>query len=494
MDLVPPKRSDRRPKVTDMEPSGADVEVVIDSPEAPVQGPEVDAPVERSGRATEVRSAANLERMESLVGGAIPADDASGSSSTRSILAPVLFSSSPPPSESSPLSSQPLSDRELVSEADKPEAKPPTTRRRPSFFDIGDDPASRSHLFNAEPAPFDSHVPSLPGRTGSDPKLDPDSGLLDIRRLAGLGSDPKKKKTKNRADEDIFRLTGGLFAASAAGPLIAPDLKALTAPVVPEGARSRESDRPSAALGASSTAPELAGATAPVGSAPAATATSRRSTRAAWAVGITALGAGLLVVALKLSKPDETATTATTMTTAPLVSASSPPSAMETAAPALPVITTPPIAPSDPDAPVKREKDPAVATPVTAAPRSTAPSSPGAPVTAPVVAAPIVTAPVVVAPPPPPPGGAEFNRSAAIAALSAAAGRAAGCKQPDDPAGGANVSITFAPSGRVTSSKVTTPPFQGTPTGGCIAAAFRAATVPPFEGAPVTVTKNVSIR
>ncbi len=481
-----------------MEPSGADVEVVIDSPEAPVQGPEVDAPVERSGRATEVRSAANLARMESLVGGAIPADDASGSSSTRSILAPVLFSSSPPPCESSPLSSQPSSDRELVSEADKPEAKPPTTRRKPSFFDIGDDPASRSHLFNAEPAPFDPHVPSLPGRAGSDPKLDPDSGLLDIRRLAGLGGDPKKKKkTKNRADEDIFRLTGGLFAASTSGPLIAPDLKALTAPVVPEGARSRESDRPSAALGASSKAPELAGATASVGSAPAATAASRRSTRVAWAVGITALGAGLLVVALKLSKPD--ATTATTRTTATLVSASPPPSAMETAAVALPVITTPSIAtpsiaPSDPGAPVKREKDPAVATPVTAAPRSTAPSSPVAPVTAPVVAAPIVTAPVVVAPPPPPAGGAEFDRSAAIAALSAAAGRAAGCKQPDDPAGGANVSITFAPSGRVTSSKVTTPPFQGTPTGGCIAAAFRAATVPPFEGAPVTVTKNVSIR
>jgi len=106
----------------------------------------------------------------------------------------------------------------------------------------------------------------------------------------------------------------------------------------------------------------------------------------------------------------------------------------------------------------------------------------------------VVTEPAVVTPPPPVAGGAEFDRAAAVAALNAAAGRAAACKQPDDPSGGATVSVTFAPSGRVTSSKVTTPPFQGTPTGGCIASAFRAAKVPPFEGTPISVTKNVSIR
>jgi hypothetical protein len=31
-------------------------------------------------------------------------------------------------------------------------------------------------------------------------------------------------------------------------------------------------------------------------------------------------------------------------------------------------------------------------------------------------------------------------------------------------------------------------------TGGCIASAFRSASVPPFEGVPVTVTKDVTIR
>jgi hypothetical protein len=37
-------------------------------------------------------------------------------------------------------------------------------------------------------------------------------------------------------------------------------------------------------------------------------------------------------------------------------------------------------------------------------------------------------------------------------------------------------------------------PFVGTPTGGCIATAFRSARVPPFDGGPVTVRKQVNIR
>jgi hypothetical protein len=36
--------------------------------------------------------------------------------------------------------------------------------------------------------------------------------------------------------------------------------------------------------------------------------------------------------------------------------------------------------------------------------------------------------------------------------------------------------------------------FQGTPTGSCIARAFRTVSVPPFAGEPVTVTKDVAIR
>ncbi len=90
--------------------------------------------------------------------------------------------------------------------------------------------------------------------------------------------------------------------------------------------------------------------------------------------------------------------------------------------------------------------------------------------------------------------GRAFDRGAAIAALTTAAHVAEGCKQPDAPKGVATVKVVFAPSGHVTSADVENPPFAGTPTGGCIAAAFRSADVPPFDGHPVIMTKRVTIR
>jgi hypothetical protein len=93
----------------------------------------------------------------------------------------------------------------------------------------------------------------------------------------------------------------------------------------------------------------------------------------------------------------------------------------------------------------------------------------------------------------PPSAEVAFDKGAASAALAAAAGQAGGCKQEGDPSGTARVQVTFVPSGRVTSANVQGPPFAGTPTGGCIARAFRSASVPPFTGDPVTVSKTVSI-
>ncbi len=91
------------------------------------------------------------------------------------------------------------------------------------------------------------------------------------------------------------------------------------------------------------------------------------------------------------------------------------------------------------------------------------------------------------------PGGGEFDKASANAALSGAMGQAAACKKEGDPSGKAQVSVTFAPSGRVTSANINGPPFAGTATGGCIAKAFRSASVPPFSGDPMTVTKTVNI-
>jgi len=90
--------------------------------------------------------------------------------------------------------------------------------------------------------------------------------------------------------------------------------------------------------------------------------------------------------------------------------------------------------------------------------------------------------------------GAPFDRAAAASALTAAAASASGCRRGADPSGTAAVTVTFAPSGRVTSVNVSGPPFAGTATGGCIATTLRRATVPPFTGAHVTVSKRIVVQ
>jgi hypothetical protein len=86
-----------------------------------------------------------------------------------------------------------------------------------------------------------------------------------------------------------------------------------------------------------------------------------------------------------------------------------------------------------------------------------------------------------------------FDKSAAIAALSAAAGNAQSCKTPDGPTGGGKVSITFMPSGRATNTSVSGD-LAGTAVGGCVARLFRSAKVPAFSGDAVTVSKSFSVQ
>lgn len=93
-----------------------------------------------------------------------------------------------------------------------------------------------------------------------------------------------------------------------------------------------------------------------------------------------------------------------------------------------------------------------------------------------------------------PSGAPPFDANAARSALASAAGAASGCKQEGEPSGTATVVVTFAPSGRVTSANISGPPFAGTKTGGCIAAAMRGAKVPAFSGDHVTVSKTVTIQ
>jgi cytoskeletal protein RodZ len=141
----------------------------------------------------------------------------------------------------------------------------------------------------------------------------------------------------------------------------------------------------------------------------------------------------------------------------------------------------PKAAPSEPAPAPKAEAAVAVAAVATEQP--TAPSEPAAP-----------KAPVVIhnALPPAAPG-TEFDRSAAVSALKSAAVQASSCRKDGDPSGSATLTITFAPSGRVTSATIQGPPFAGTPTGGCIASMMRHAQIPSFDGDRVTVTKTVVI-
>jgi len=111
--------------------------------------------------------------------------------------------------------------------------------------------------------------------------------------------------------------------------------------------------------------------------------------------------------------------------------------------------------------------------------------------------------PAIIAPAPGTPVAAEpkssepegpFNAEAARAALASSVAQASSCRKPGDPSGVAVVTITFSPSGRVTSATIGGPPFAGTPTGGCIAATLRRARVPAFTGDMVTVKKTVEIQ
>jgi hypothetical protein len=114
----------------------------------------------------------------------------------------------------------------------------------------------------------------------------------------------------------------------------------------------------------------------------------------------------------------------------------------------------------------------------------------------------------VAAPPPPPtspcgcaPGDLQcniscsanappFNKEAARSRIAAVQPTLiAACPQGwDDPSGVGHVTLTFEPTGSL-SSVVIDPPYAGTPMGTCIANKFRTVTVPAFSGdKPVTVS------
>lgn len=88
---------------------------------------------------------------------------------------------------------------------------------------------------------------------------------------------------------------------------------------------------------------------------------------------------------------------------------------------------------------------------------------------------------------------ALFNFSAAASAFSAAESSVSGCKSEGEPSGSGVVTVTFAPSGRVTSAVITGGPLVGTTIGGCVARLFRLAHVPAFDGPPKTIQESFTV-
>jgi predicted Zn finger-like uncharacterized protein len=297
----------------------------------------------------------------------------------------------------------------------------------------------------------DRPPPTVPGMEAS--------GLIDIRQLSAQMGRQQDDKKRSRVDDIMNLSSGGAFNASLSAPILAPPPIDMYAPAAGGGGLSGAPGRSKAliflALGA--------GAFVIVGAVGATTLLMRKGTEAdgATAGSASAAAAGIGSIA--------SATTA---------------AASETAAAAAPEATATESAAAS-NAPAATAAAPATATPAAAAPVAAAPVAPhpqAAP--APTHAAPAAPAPEADQP---------FNMGEAKSRLAAAAAAAQACKKPDGPVGTGRVIVVFAPSGAAQSATISGPPFEGTPTGACVAARFRGVHVPTFGGSPFSVSKSFTI-
>jgi len=96
----------------------------------------------------------------------------------------------------------------------------------------------------------------------------------------------------------------------------------------------------------------------------------------------------------------------------------------------------------------------------------------------------------MTAPEPPTHDPLPFDRSAAAAAMNAAAGMTSSCPAPATGQATVRVSVTFASTGRVTTAIANGKGVSGTATGSCIARKFQSIRLDAFQGPPVTVHKS----
>jgi predicted Zn finger-like uncharacterized protein len=287
------------------------------------------------------------------------------------------------------------------------------------------------------------------------------SGLIDIRQLSaqmGRGDDKKRSRV-----DDIMNLSsGGAFNGALAAPT-------LTAPAADQFGP-------------------------PTGDAGPAPAKSKGLIFLALGLGtfviVGAVGATMLLMH-KGSDADAaasaSASAAATMgaPSASVAAAAGSAEAPTTASAAAPEATaTDSTAAAAPTAPAKEAATAAAAPAVTAAPKPAA-AAPAHTAAAAPAAVPAAVAAAAQSDQP-------FNMGEAKSRLGAAAAAVQSCKK-GDVTGTGRVTIVFAPGGGAQSATVVGPPFEGTPTGACVAARFKGVHVPAFSGSPFSVAKSFTI-
>jgi predicted Zn finger-like uncharacterized protein len=293
------------------------------------------------------------------------------------------------------------------------------------------------------------------------------SGLIDIKQLsAQLNSSEEKKRSRI---DDIMNLAGGgAFSPSLTSPV-------LSAPAVTDYAV------------------EGAGLAAP---APRSRALIFGAVLLGMVVIAGAIGGSLMLMKDKGSETADNAKAGASAASSEIAPSASAPSAADlaSATAAATESTAAPPAPSEKPASASNKPKPA-ATAAGAGEGTAAATTTAAPKDNSLVAAMAgAAAPPPAAAPAPAAQGSDqpFNMGEAKARLGAAAGGAQGCKK-GDVTGTGRVVVVFAPSGAVQSATVSGPPFQGTPTGACVAAKFHAVRVPAFSGSPFSVSKSFTI-
>jgi hypothetical protein len=335
--------------------------------------------------------------------------------------------------------------------------------------------------------------PAPPAPSAEEPiEPAPDSRMNDILGMAAVYEGDSAKASTRAAkidvapdSGDVLALRGGLFDGSLL-PIVSADLALPTAPtesLAPLMSPTDPPPRSSARAGATRAGRAAPGT--PAGTPRAGAAPNRRV--GLW-IGAMAVAAAALVALTRNPAPKEE------KASAPSEPERAPAFAAPPRAPASPMAEEPSI--DDTPAPAAGEVESTQAShaPAGGAAPQTSPAvaaRPASPAAAAEPAAPKPAAPAAAAPPP---SGTEFDATAAASALSRATGEASACRAPGDPTGTARVTVTFAPSGRVTSAVLSGPPYAGTQTGGCIARTLRNATVPAFTGTPVQVSRTISIR